>query len=576
MELSEESIHDVIHPTAAFGTQKPSRAQRQNVEEDPPSWESSLLNPKNRIDSLEIPDSPLWAIDGCTAYGAQLYATPLFFKSMPPLRMDVYIPEPTKLPLAVREVLEVDMFFHTRDKHRISCLGLTRHIVRILHFWAKQMDDPREIYHNMPFGSRILLRNLPMNIADAVVMTVPAHHLEAQLHTLPSLQQCWAAEVKDYPPTLDLGELTYICQIHDSVSLVMINNKLWIFKALTSDSKYLYHELRKLLTMPAHPNVMSRPAHLITKKCSFGEKTVVLGFTLEYHVHGSLRDLIPFLHLHGRVSLQQQTKWSVQLASALVHLRTVPGMFYPDLRLDNIVLSASDNIVMVDFEQRGVWCEFAAPEINAIEYVRMIAVDIEISPAISDKYSKTLEAMVPDWEFMKEGEDYIWPNAGYNIAWSALTPTEQEACEVYMLGRVLWCIFEGTSAPQRAAVWLSYRFEPVVEFPGFTSTPEPIRDLIKRCTSGAQPGLSSLIVREGNQLVLRRLEHTGLSTPEQVQEAAKQFWSRDVEASGHWLAARAEGIAKGDWNENHYNRPTLKAVLAELEAYARTLAAGGS
>ncbi len=170
-------------------------------------------------------------------------------------------------------------------------------------------------------------------------------------------------------------------------------------------------------------------------------------------------------------------------------------------------------------------------------------------------------------EFMGEGEGYIWPSKGYNIPWSCLTRTEQEACEVYMLGRVLWCIFEGISAPQRAAVWLSYRWEPLVEFPGYTTTPEPLRDLIDRCTRGRRAGMSSLIVREKNQLVLRELENTGKSTPEAVQEAAREWWLNELKESEEWLHQRSEGLKRGDWKENYYDRPTLREVFDTLVAF---------
>lgn len=140
-----------------------------------------------------------------------------------------------------------------------------------------------------------------------------------------------------------------------------------------------------------------------------------------------------------------------------------------------------------------------------------------------------------------------------------------------MLGRVLWCIFEAKSAPQRAAVWLSYRWEPAVEFPGYTRTPKPIRDLIDWCTRGRQPGLSNYIVREGNQLVLRKLMYTGLSTPQQVQHTARTWWAREINASEEWLRERSEGIARGDWKENYYDRPTLEQVYTELKAFAERM-----
>ncbi|KAF5657343.1 hypothetical protein FHETE_10504 [Fusarium heterosporum] len=567
MELSQESIHDVIHPTAAFSAHSPGH-DLNSISQSTKSvdWQDSLLNPKNRIDSLNPLEQPLWRIDGCTAFGSQFYAVPIFFDPMPPIRMDVFIPEPSKLSPDLRHVLDVDVAFHTTSAKRIAHLGITQHVLRILQYWTSHQQDPMDIFKSIPFGSRIVIKNLPMNVTDAEVIIARTHYLERQLLSVSSLEKAWGGNI-ELPPTVDLNDVVYVSQLHDSVCLVKIEGKTWIFKALTSYTKYLYHELRQLLTIQPHPNIVSRPMHLVTKKCGFGSKVAVIGFTLEYHIHGSLRDLIPFLKLHNMVSLADETKWSIQLASALVHLRTTSSIFYPDLRLDNIVLSAARDAIMVDFEQRGVWCEFAAPEVNALEYVRLLAVDEEIPAEVSEKYSNLLTEMLPEWQAMGESEEYKWPSKGYNVPWACLTPKEQEACEVYMLGRVLWCIFEGNSAPQRAAVWLSYQWEPLVEFPGYTKTPGAMQRLIDRCTRGRQAGLSRLIVRERNQLVLRQLEKTGLSTPEEVQQTAKDWWSREIDASEKWLRQRIDGMKSGEWKENHYDRPTLKEVLVELEAF---------
>lgn len=571
MELSQQSIHDVIHPTAAFcdesvWKQAAATAAIHDAREIP--WEESLLNPKNRIDSLEPLKKPLWRIDGCTAFGTQFYAVPLFMESIPPFRIDVFIPEPATLSPELRNVLDMGVAFYTRDESRISQLGVTQHLLRLLQHWTSTLEDPRQIYQNIPFGSRIVFNNFPKDVSQAQVSIAPTYYLERQMLSVASFQKIWGPEV-DLPQTVDIHDVVYLSQLHDSVCLIDYGGKTWIFKALTSYTKYLYHELRQLLIIQSHPNVMARPAHLITKKCTFGSKTAVLGFTLELHVHGSLRDLIPFLQVHDQVSLADKAKWSVQLASALVHLRETCGVFYPDLRLDNIVLTGSGDVVMVDFEQRGVWCEFAAPEVNAIEYVRLLAIDDEIPSGIRDKYAAILTSMLPGWEEMGQGEDYIWPCKGYNVPWACLTPKEQEACEVYMLGRVLWCIFESSSAPQRAAVWLSYRWEPLVEFPGYTRTPPAMRDLIDRCTRGRQAGLTRLIVRRRDKLVLREFENTGESTAQDVQNVARDWWAREIADSEAWLQERAEGMKRGDWNENYYDRPTLREVYDELEKFRK-------
>ncbi|KAK4067526.1 hypothetical protein Trihar35433_6086 [Trichoderma harzianum] len=569
MELSQQSIHDVIHPTAAFSDESIWEQSAANAAVNAAretSWDESPLNPKNRIDSLEPPARPLWRIDGCTAFGTQFYAVPLFMESIPPFRIDVFIPEPATLSRELRSVLDMDVAFYTRDASRISQLGVTQHVLRLLQYWTSTLDDPPQIYQNIPFGSRIVFNNLPRDVSQVQVCIAPTYYLERQMLSVASFESFWGSHL-DLPPTVDIHDVVYLSQLHDSVCLIEYEGKTWIFKALTSYTKYLYHELRQLLSIKAHPNIVARPVHLITKKCSFGSKTAVLGFTLEFHVHGSLRDLIPYLQVHNQVSLADKAKWSVQLASALVHLRETSSIFYPDLRLDNIVLSESGDVVMVDFEQRGVWCEFAAPEVNAIEYVRLLAVDDEIPSHIVDKYAAMLTDMLPGWEEMGQGEDYVWPSKGYNVPWACLTPKEQEACEVYMLGRVLWCIFESNSAPQRAAVWLSYRWEPLVEFPGYTRTPPAMQDLIDRCTRGRQAGLSRLIVRRRDKLVLREFENTGESTAKEVQKTARDWWAKEIADSEAWLKERAEGMKRGDWNENYYDRPTLREVREELTKF---------
>lgn len=565
MELSQRSIHDVIHPTAAFSEDDIDSAKTASQNDGGCAWEHSLLNPKNRIDSLEALERPLWRIDGCTGFGSQFYAVPLFLQSIPPLRMDVFIPEPARLDPDLRQVLDTDVAFHTTSASRISHLGITRHILRILQHWtSRRRTDLENELTTSPFGSRIVFQNLPRNVADARIITAPTYNLERQLLSKTNLEDLWGHAL---PPTIDIGQVVYQKQLHDSVCLVTISGQTWIFKALTSYTKFLYHELKQLMAIQPHPNIIARPVHLITKRCSFGNKIGVVGFTLVYHTHGSLRDLIPFLRIHNMVSLADETRWSIQLASALLHLRQTSTIYYPDLRLDNIVLSETGDAVMVDFEQRGVWCEFAAPEVNALEYVRLLAVDEDIPEDVVQKHSGMLEDMLPGWKLMCEGEEYTWPSNGYNVPWACLTPAEQEACEVYMLGRVLWCIFEGQSAPQRAAVWLSYRWEPLVEFPGYTTTPKPMQDLIDRCTRGRKTGMSKLIVRQRNQLVLREHERTGLSTPQAVQQTARDWWSREIREADEWLRQRSAGMKKGTWKENYYDRPTLKEVLAALEAF---------
>ncbi|KAM7223152.1 ribosomal protein S6 kinase alpha-5 [Rhypophila decipiens] len=593
MELNSSSIHEVIHPTAAFSKRAPRTAAIPHDSVGEPSWAESQLNPRNRIDSLSPIEEPLWRIDGCTGLGSQYYALPLFLGDVPPMRFDVFIPEETASSYLVRQLLDLNAAFHTKDVTRVRRLGISRHIVRTLQAWTRARglegrDSVAQMYKILPFGSRIIFDNLDLDIRNIKITVAPTYYVEKQLLSLPSLSRFLGVNENLIPQSLDIFQLVIVQQLHDSVCLVRINHshesregenqRLWIFKALTSGTKYLFTELRNLLLMEPHSHVISRPEYLVTKYCRFGGKTAVVGFLLQYHAKGGLRDTLPVLRIHNQLSLASQLKWAAQLASAVEHVRTRGHMFYPDLRLDNIVLSDSEDVVMVDFEQRGVWCEFGAPEVNCLEYTRILATndtlaeDADVSgipDEVREHFAGILTKELPNWEDLQAREDYApmfeGGYASYNVPWLCLSPVEQEAAEVYMLGRMLWCIFEGQSAPQRAAVWQSYRWEPEIEFPEYRRTPAQLRDLIDRCTRGRRGNLSGLITRSAkSELVLRGRD--GGST-EEVLAAAQKWWSIEVKAAEEFLRMRREKKDAGQWNENYYDRPKLREVVDELEAF---------
>src|SRR5438045_1219723 len=105
MDLSQSAIHDVVHPTAVLvdsyrrGHRKPHRGgsggsgsgqghrdaspTTNPAPRDDVPWGESQLNPKNRIDSLDELPNAGWRIDGCTAFGTQYFALPLFLGRVP-------------------------------------------------------------------------------------------------------------------------------------------------------------------------------------------------------------------------------------------------------------------------------------------------------------------------------------------------------------------------------------------------------------------------------------------------------------------------------------------------------------
>ena len=632
MDLSAKTVYDVVHPTAVFSkafnglgsSTAPERGanltgvtpvqghENRNIDDNndeehgegiacPSSlWALSQLNPKNRIESLDPPKNPQWRIDGCTSLGTQFYATPIFMHPAPPMRIDVFIPEQANQDPEMRRLLNLATAFHARDETRVSKLGIASYIIRALQLWSASFADFTGAYKSLPFGSRIIFENLPMNNRDLRIRIAHGHHLELQMLSVPALCDLWqipgGSASTFFPELIDLYKLHVLKQVHDSTSIVLCKGKQLIFKAITSYTKYIYHELHNLLSITPHPNIIARPKHIVTKKCRFGSKTAVLGFTLEFHPQGSMRDNIPVRRLNGHLTLADQFRWAKQIISALLHLHETRGPFYPDLRLDNIVLSDSDDAILVDFEQRGVWCEFGPPEVNALEYVRLLAEHegslssgdqtdrsfernteyfvgdydkgvVEDQMLESRRYSRLLSRLLPGYEDLVAWQNYSergFKMGGYNVSWLCLTPAEREAAEVYMLGRVIYCLFEGVSAPDRSSVWQSYRLESDVEFPNYVRAPDGIAALVDKCTRGRRPSLTNLLARVGDRITIMDKRQEQDAGVDKVQRIARKFWQNEVQQAVGFLEGRLAAMKSGSWNENYFERPTLAQVLTEL------------
>ncbi len=607
MDLSFRTIHDVIHPTAAFSVD--FRLDDGAVQVDPwrddacDDWEASQLNPKNRIDSLDPLDDPLWRIDGATGLGTQFYAFPLFLADIPPMRLDVFICEGASYPPLLRALLDLDQAFHIRDAERIRRLGISRYILRILQLHTHSggnlgRDAVAELYERGPFGSRILIQQLSLNIRDCQIRIHHNHALERDLLSYRDLKSMWSTDAAkaetEYPPQLSMDNLVLVRQLYDSISLVHLrggeempgsDSKLFLLKSVTSQVKFMYHELHELLfRIPSHANIIAKPMHVVTKQCLFGRKTGVVGFTLHYHPLGTLRDTLPLLRIHSRLELWAQFRWATQLATAMCAIwRNGHHTFYPDLRLDNIVSSASGDVVLIDFEQRGVWCGFSAPEVEFFENLRILAMDdpesdYAIPDDVREQYREELAKYIKSGdeeslETLMEETKYSKTGASYNIAWLCLGQEEREAAMVYMLGRVLWCIFEGMSAPHRGAIWQSYRWEPEVEFPRFHRTPPEVRNLILRCFGETSAREQTQFVRVASKVYMKETSNpTGyVLSADNLGAKAKAFWGEKLREGDKWLKARSQR-QKTARPGDRYGRPSLENVTLDLQALQAKLA----
>jgi hypothetical protein len=391
MDLNIDTINRTLFPTAAFASEL-KLPDLSRVENSTPScWEDADLNILSRIDSLTPLQNPKWEIHGCSGFGTQFFTVPIFLSNLIPMRIDTFIPSPTTLSPELVHTLEIDKAFHIKDS-RVALLAISQHILRSLEIWTQCFPDFAGFYNRLPFGSRILFQNLSKNIRNIRIQVVQTHNLEKQFLSVDSLHSLWTAiPASSWPPTLELSQTRFIRQLHDSTCLIQLpDGNTVVMKALTSSPKYLYHELRTLLTLPHHPNIIPPPLHLITKRCSFGSKHCVLGFTTSYQPNLTLQDSLPLLS-QSLLTPAVQLKWSLQITSALMHIREQGKSFYSDLRAENIVLSSTMDLVLLDFEQRGVWSHFAPPEISYLEYITDLAFSSLLPTTTHDKFKELYE-----------------------------------------------------------------------------------------------------------------------------------------------------------------------------------------
>ncbi|CAM6005521.1 unnamed protein product [Sphagnum balticum] len=592
MDMSKEVIMSLIRGRGMYerlfseSVSNEARPNSTQADVDINSWDKTELNPKNRIDSLRPIQNPTWEICGTSDFGTRFQARPML-PDLSPSGIDVYIPDHDMYPPELRSLLELNASTYIMDAS-VQDLAISQLILRGLEHWSAYHPNFEADYRGMPFGSRIVFNNISSKVSEMKISLIPAHEFTNKLLTAEALRSMWAMSEESWVPTLDLAHVNFSYQLHDTVSLVhipLVSDDAFIFKYATSEAGYLYHELRNLLQIPPHPYVASRPLFIITdEKCDGGNGPRVCGFLLTYYQSGTLQQAIEFNSHHGQSSLKDQLNWAMQTVEAISHVRIAARMFYSDLKLDNLLLSddgGGEHVVLIDFEQAHNWIMYSAPEIFYVDLLRILCRAMPDNDKRRE-YKEWLQFLVkPEKDLGKGPELYENPEHGYYNTWIALSSSEQEAAEVFMVGKVLWCIFEGLGCPQ-VNPGKRYLFEPEYEFPEFRHTPKALQDLVQSCTAGDPEWVGqrqSAVIRVGDKLYPKgrsgvRGEPVG--TPEETLAAAKSLWSLRMQNMQSFVAAQVR-LKKGQAREDDFvhlsylKRPRLEEVWNCLSKFRKEI-----
>ncbi|KAK0654723.1 hypothetical protein QBC41DRAFT_57313 [Cercophora samala] len=601
MELSSRTFNDVLSPLAAYRLQKPGENPSEIDAEDS-KWGDEFIR------SLTLSATPKWRLDGVDTDGRRFFAAPLFAFDKQPVRIDVWLPPFQDYPRELRKMLKPEEAIYT-PKDQLLSLPISKFLLKTLEEWSPTVPDFERTYLSAPFGSRIVIEDVATSFQDMTVYFWPDYNVENNMCSVDHLKKAWHDSVKEeeWPPTVDLSELKLKKQIHEAISLVTLprhsGERVVVLKSLLRDQRYLYNEIKNLLSLTPHENLVPKPLFIVTKKVKFGGKRGVVGFLMEYFEGGSLRDLLLRNKAIGaELDMRQKLRFARQLTEVLMHVNQHRLGFYPDLKPDNLVIRSgatqTDNgeeqqvmdLVLLDLEQRGGWFSWSPPEVAYVEYLDILATELE------DKHDQEkqraisqLQECIGGWEATSQSTTYKDQDGGFSFAWKALLKERLETgskrlerAQVFMLGKLLWCLFEGEARVRCGidhAILQENDREDSIGFPHFgdEKTTTQMRDLIRECTRGAPEWETDEKKRQKTVLVLQggKLVPKGTSVDETTDTAAKNvaraFWTRELEQADYFmdelrLSKRTEidVFPPGCILSKANRRPLLKDILSVL------------
>ncbi|KAH7363627.1 hypothetical protein B0T11DRAFT_340136 [Plectosphaerella cucumerina] len=536
------------------------------------------------------PQSHVWLVQNLK-FGTTWAATPTFVSNLRPSRIHLSIPDQIKWPSAFLGRLDAKDSVHIHGA-RSRDLGIAAYLRKGLAHWSANLDGFEKKYADLPPGSTIVLNDMredPTDLEFKMDPNTPDADCSPFLSAT-ELAGLWGYEESEMPPTIPYTSLRLDSYLESDVMLVFLEGKdrstdFLAFKT-RNDPLTIYHELKILLQLPSHKTIIPPPGYLVTFKSGSGQP-LVCGFLTPYLEGGSLDVRLPEFRRAGLLSPEYQLHFAKSITSTLILISASPAEFYSDLRLDQIVLSKDETgrytPVFLDFEQSRNLYNWASPEIYYMEWIAELGSphyfrSKAIPEDVTKKYAGVLDCVLEArrYTLTAHPQRYDNPPQGWYWPWLISTPEERESAMVYMVGKLLWCLFEGRGDAD-IVMGRSSPEEGDQRFPNFERTPPRMRRLIERCTAGAREWIDGpiKIYRRGG--VIYPLGKTGQgkepeATAGETLQAIGEFWQDEMRKAVEFAEARVRWDRKeemeGDRELLHYlERPRLCEVLAELEAF---------
>lgn len=579
MDSTPAIVDSIILPYGAFYKEQRGRSAVAGVQ-----WPDNPLNHQDRAQNLTLSGSELWDIDGGETDRGFFCTVPNFARRKPPLRITTTLSwDQVQYDHVVEESLELKTFFKA-GKWKIHDLPLTKHLRTALTYWSSRRPGFEQEYESLPFGSTIVVESLHADFRETKFRLTPDLATERSWLTISAFANevpISAARLSDI--TVPWESLELLSHPHENISIVRVAGQKddisFVFKALMQDTHYMYHEMRLLLLVDSHLNIIARPHALVLKSRSDGEPGIA-GFLLKLYPRPTLQQQ---LQTGGKaITMDEKVTWSCQLTSALLHVRNQPPKYFPDFKPNNIVFASSDEgdtsvsrLVLLDFEQRGTWYTWSPPEVRYVEYLELLALTAG-EKSVRERYISAVNTAFPWWTPTSRDRSLQDAKNGYNLAWASLKPHALAKAQVYALGKVLWCIFEGLPSPDGPQSVESFLedFKQDQQFPDMRVSPPVVQQLVQRCTAGAPEWGSHLpgVIRDDDRIVPFGEQGCAVTASE-TQKAATRWWRDELRLAEEYVrfeyvpgehGGMPEHVAqlKRDIEE----RPSLEEILEKLSA----------
>jgi serine/threonine protein kinase len=135
----------------------------------------------------------------------------------------------------------------------------------------------------------------------------------------------------------------------------------------------------------------------------------------------------------ARLPLPDKAKWCHQMAIALSHTHFNANIYNMDIKPNNFLLDANNDLILIDWEQSGASASTLACEANGCW-------DVETTEADEASGPSTPTLVYQKYEGPPRQNLWSWPQWNVFPIWRVECPAALEKTGVFSLGRTKWIL----------------------------------------------------------------------------------------------------------------------------------------